>query len=42
MPILGVIYLATIGQFFWLDLFYGIGVAIGLPTIAVAIYSYFV
>jgi MFS-type transporter involved in bile tolerance (Atg22 family) len=42
MPILGVIYLATIGRFFWLDLFYGIGVAIGLPTLAVAIYSYFV
>jgi MFS-type transporter involved in bile tolerance (Atg22 family) len=29
MPIVGVIYLATIGRFFWLDLFYGIGVAIG-------------
>ena len=42
MPIVGVIYLATIGRFFWLDLFYGIGVAIGLPTLAVAIYSCFV
>jgi len=42
MPIVGVIYLATIGRFFWLDLFYGIGVAVGLPTLAVAVYSYFV
>lgn len=42
MPIVGVIYLATIGRFFWLDLFYGIGVAVGLPTLAVAIYSAFV
>jgi MFS-type transporter involved in bile tolerance (Atg22 family) len=40
MPIVGVIYLATIGRFFWLDLFYGIGVASGLPTLAVASYSY--
>ena len=23
MPIVGVIYVATIGRFFWLDLFYG-------------------
>ena len=42
MPIVGVIYLATFGRFFWLDLFYGIGVAIGLSTLAVAIYSFFV
>ena len=39
MPIVGIIYLATIGRFFWLDLFYGIGVAVGLPTLVVAIYS---
>jgi hypothetical protein len=37
----GVIYLATIRRFFWLDLFYGIGVAVGLPTLAVALYSSF-
>jgi hypothetical protein len=41
MPIVGVIYLATIGRLFWLDLFYGIGVAVGLPTLAVALYSSF-
>lgn len=41
MPIVCIIYLATIGRFFWLDLFYGIGVAVGLPTLAVAIYSSF-
>jgi hypothetical protein len=37
----GVIYLATIGRFFWLDLFYGIGGAVGLPTLALALYSSF-
>jgi Putative zincin peptidase len=42
MPIVGIIYLATIGRFFWLDLFYGVGVAVGLPTLVVAIYSSFV
>jgi hypothetical protein len=42
MPIVGIIYLATIGRFFWLDLFYGIGVDGGLPTLVVAIYSSFV
>jgi Putative zincin peptidase len=38
-PVVGIIYLATIGRFFWLDLIYGIGVAIGLPTLVVAICS---
>jgi hypothetical protein len=38
-PIVGVIYLASIGRFFWLDLFYGIGVAVGLPALLVAIWA---
>lgn len=38
-PVVGVIYLVTFGRFFWLDLFYGIGIAIGLPSLVVAICS---
>ncbi len=34
-PVVGVIYLATLGRFFWLDLIYGVGVALGLPTVLV-------
>lgn len=30
-PIVGFIYLGAIGSIFWLDLFYGIGIAVGLP-----------
>jgi Putative zincin peptidase len=38
-PIVGIICLGAVGRFFWLDLIYGIGVAIGLPTLLVAICS---
>jgi hypothetical protein len=38
-PIVGIIYLASIGRIFWLDLFYGVGVALGFPTLLVAICS---
>jgi hypothetical protein len=38
-PIVGIIYLAALGRLFWLDLVYGIGVAVGLPTLLVAILS---
>ena len=38
-PIVGIIYLAALGRFFWLDLIYGIAVAIGLPTLLVTICS---
>jgi hypothetical protein len=38
-PIVGIIYLATLGRVFWLDLIYGVGVAVGLPTLFVAILS---
>jgi hypothetical protein len=34
-PIVGLIYLGALGSFFWLDLFYGIGVAIGLPWLII-------
>jgi Putative zincin peptidase len=38
-PIIGIIYLAVLGRIFWLDLIYGIAVAVGIPTLLVAICS---
>ena len=35
-PIIGLIYLGSLGSFFWLDLLYGVGVAIGLPNLLIA------
>jgi hypothetical protein len=35
-PIIGLIYLGSLGSFFWLDLLYGFGVAIGLPNLLIA------
>lgn len=34
-PIVGLIYLGSIGSFFWLDALYGVGVAIGLPNLLI-------
>ena len=34
-PVVGLIYLGSLGSFFWLDLFYGIGVAVGLPNLII-------
>lgn len=34
-PIVGLIYLGSLGSFFWLDLLYGIGVAVGLPNLII-------
>jgi hypothetical protein len=34
-PVVGLIYLGSIGSFFWLDLLYGIGVAVGLPDLII-------
>jgi len=31
LPLVGVIYLANIGSFFWLDLMYGFAIGLGLP-----------
>ena len=36
-PVVGLIYLGSIGSFFWLDLLYGIGVAIGLPNLIISL-----
>ena len=36
-PVVGLIYLGSIGSFFWLDLLYGVGVAIGLPNLIIAL-----
>ncbi len=34
-PVIGLIYLGSLGSFFWLDLLYGIAVAVGLPNLIV-------
>ena len=36
-PIVGLIYLGSIGSFFWLDLIYGIGIAVGLPNLIISL-----
>jgi hypothetical protein len=36
-PIIGLIYLGSLGSFFWLDLAYGVAVAVGLPNLIVAL-----
>ena len=38
-PIVGLIYLGSIGSFFWLDLLYGVGIAIGFPNLLIWIFS---
>lgn len=38
-PIIGLIYAGSIGSFFWLDLLYGVAVAVGLPTLVIGILS---
>lgn len=35
-PVVGLIYLGSIGSFFWLDLAYGIGVAVAIPKIFIS------
>jgi hypothetical protein len=32
-PLVTIIFLGAIGSFFWLDLFYGIGVVVGIPSL---------
>lgn len=36
-PIVGLIYLGTLGSFFWLDLLYGMAVAVGLPYLFISL-----
>lgn len=31
-PLVGTIFLGAIGSFFWLDLIYGVGIAMGIPS----------
>jgi hypothetical protein len=38
-PIVGIIYLGAIGSFFWLDLVYGVAIAIGLPNLLIYLLS---
>jgi Putative zincin peptidase len=38
-PIVLLINLAALGRFFWLDLFYGVGVAVALPTLLVNLFA---
>jgi hypothetical protein len=33
LPLIGIIYLANFGKFFWLDYLYGIGIGVGLPML---------
>jgi hypothetical protein len=39
IPIVGLIYLGSIGSFFWLDLLYGIAIAVGLPNLIISLLS---
>jgi hypothetical protein len=34
-PVVGLIYLGSLGSFFWLDVLYGIGVAVALPNLII-------
>jgi len=36
-PVVGLIYLGSIGSFFWLDLIYGVGIAIGFPNLIITL-----
>lgn len=38
-PVVGLIYLGSLGSFFWLDLLYGVGVAMGFPYLVMALMS---
>ena len=38
-PIVGFIYLGALGSFIWLDLLYGIGVAVGLPWLLAGLFA---
>lgn len=38
-PIVGFIYLGALGSFFWLDMFYGFAVSVGLPNLLVRFFA---
>jgi hypothetical protein len=38
-PIVGLIYLGSLGSFFWLDALYGVAVCVGLPNLIISLLS---
>ena len=36
-PVVGLIYIGSVGSFFWLDLLYGMAIAIGLPNLIISL-----
>jgi len=38
-PIVGLIYIGSLGSFFWLDAIYGVAIAVGLPKLIVSLLS---
>ncbi|MET0393769.1 MAG: DUF3267 domain-containing protein [Chitinophagaceae bacterium] len=36
-PVVGLIYLGSLGSFFWLDVIYGVAIAIGLPNLVISL-----
>ena len=38
-PLVGLIYIGSLGSMFWLDLIYGVGVAVGLPKLFISLAS---
>lgn len=38
-PVIGLIYVGSLGSFFWLDLLYGVGIAIGFPKLIVTLFT---
>lgn len=38
-PVAGLIYVGALGSFFWLDLLYGMGVALGLPWLIIQAFA---
>lgn len=38
MPLIGLIYLGAIGSFIWVDLLYGVGVALLTPTVLIRLF----
>jgi hypothetical protein len=38
-PVVGLIYLGSLGSFFWLDAIYGVAVAVGIPKLLIWILS---
>lgn len=37
-PLVGIIYLGSMASFFWLDLLYGIAIAVGVPKLVISLF----